>query len=96
MSVKPKHVAMLSDLSDVRHVSSLYEKFDAYPLEAPAELEYSNTGLSILDDVSFFLKDPKLRGEFESAFLIHLKNFSIERLQECDLAHLLGRRQTVF
>ena len=80
MSARANNVVTLSDYLEVRKIISIYNGFDACELELQMPLKITNTGLSIIDDVEFFLKHPLLRDNFEQAFLIHLKEFSSEHL----------------
>ena len=80
MSAKTKKVVSLLNYVEVRDIVSLYKRFDACELGEHQQLECTSTGLSILDDVEFFLKHPFLRDKFERAFLMHLKEFSSNHL----------------
>jgi len=81
MSTKTNNVVNLSDQLEVKKIQSLYKEYDACPLGSNSNTVYSNTGLSILDDVKFFLKHPKFREDFEQALLIHLKDFANDSLK---------------
>lgn len=80
MSARAKSVVTLSDYLEVRKIISTYNEFDDCELELQMPLKITNTGLSIIDDVEFFLKHPLFRDNFEQVFLMHLKEFSSKHL----------------
>ncbi len=82
MNKKPTNVVDLTEHHRKREILALYAKHERGQVEPPESVDFSATGLSILDDVMYFLAQPDMHIQFEEEFLFHLKRFAINQLKQ--------------
>lgn len=72
-------MATVTDLEEVRtkrSIAGLYAQHDALAVEGRCDPVFSACGMSIIDDVEFFLSHDQYRDVFERLLGQHLKEFS--------------------